>query len=56
MTQKKLMTKQEKINKGIEFIESGLYNLSKIPYVGTRILPTAETQIYNGLKLIKNAK
>lgn len=46
------MTKEERLAKGLEFIESGLYNLDNNRKFGEGFIQMAIEQISNGRKLI----
>ena len=51
------MELNEKQEKGVEFIENGLYNIGNFKKIGSiGVLNMAKTQIENGLKLLKGEK
>lgn len=48
------MTKEEKHEKAIEWLENASYNCDNVAKVGIGIVPTIKSQIDNAIKYLRN--
>jgi predicted negative regulator of RcsB-dependent stress response len=48
------MTKQEKFDKALEWLENASYNCDNVAKIGIAIVPMIKNQIDNALKYLRN--
>ena len=48
------MTKEEKYQKAIEWLENASYNCGNVAKIGVMVVPTIKNQINNAIKYLKN--
>ena len=48
------MTKEEKFEKAIEWLENASYNCNNVAKIGVSLVPIIKSQIDNAIKYLKN--